>query len=142
MKKRLLTVLAVLAIALAVLWFQRGNLVLAAVKVMTDQRYDDIAPNREIPWEVSGGSATPETENRPPNIILIVADDLGYNDISTFGGGVTEGFKTPGIDRLAEEGVVFSQAYSGASTCAPSRAMLMTGRYPTRTGFELSLIHI
>ena len=138
MKKRLLTVLAVLAIALAVLWFQRGNLVLAAVKVMTDQRYDEIAPNRAIPWEVSGGSATPETENRPPNIILIVADDLGYNDISAFGGGVTEGFKTPGIDRLAEEGVVFSQAYSGASTCAPSRAMLMTGRYPTRTGFEFT----
>ncbi|MDA9836238.1 sulfatase-like hydrolase/transferase [Luminiphilus sp.] len=138
MKKRLLTVLALLAIALAVFWFQRGNLVLAAVKVMTDQRYDDIAPNRAIPWEVSGGSVTPETENRPPNIILIVADDLGYNDISTFGGGVTEGFKTPGIDRLAEEGVVFSQAYSGASTCAPSRAMLMTGRYPTRTGFEFT----
>ena len=138
MKKRLLTVLAVLAIALAVLWFQRGNLVLAAVKAMTDQRYDDIAPNRAIPWEVSGGSATPETKNRPPNIILIVADDLGYNDISAFGGGVTEGFKTPGIDRLAEEGVVFSQAYSGASTCAPSRAMLMTGRYPTRTGFEFT----
>ena len=138
MKKKLLTVLAALVIVLAVLWFQRGNLVLGAVKVMTDQRYDDIAPNRAIPWEMSGGSATPETENRPPNIILIVADDLGYNDISTFGGGVTEGFKTPGIDRLAEEGVVFSQAYSGASTCAPSRAMLMTGRYPTRTGFEFT----
>jgi uncharacterized sulfatase len=121
-----------------VLWFQRGNLVLGAVKVMTDQRYDDIAPNREISWEVSDGPAMPDAETRPPNIILIVADDLGYNDISTFGGGVTEGFKTPGIDRLADEGVVFSQAYSGASTCAPSRAMLMTGRYPTRTGFEFT----
>jgi uncharacterized sulfatase len=138
MNKRLLTVLAVLAVVTAVLWFQRGNLVLGAVKVMTDQRYDDIAPNREISWEVSDGSAMPDAETRPPNIILIVADDLGYNDISTFGGGVTEGFKTPGIDRLADEGVVFSQAYSGASTCAPSRAMLMTGRYPTRTGFEFT----
>ena len=138
MNKRLLTVLAVLAVVTAVLWFQRGNLVLGAVKVMTDQRYDDIAPNREISWEVSDGSAMPDAETRPPNIILIVADDLGYNDISTFGGGVIEGFKTPGIDRLADEGVVFSQAYSGASTCAPSRAMLMTGRYPTRTGFEFT----
>jgi uncharacterized sulfatase len=138
MNKRLLTVLAVLAVVTAVLWFQRGNLVLGAVKVMTDQRYDDIAPNREISWEVSDGSAMPDAETRPPNIVLIVADDLGYNDISTFGGGVTEGFKTPGIDRLADEGVVFSQAYSGASTCAPSRAMLMTGRYPTRTGFEFT----
>jgi uncharacterized sulfatase len=133
-----LAVLAVLAVVTAVLWFQRGNLVLGAVKVMTDQRYDDIAPNREISWEVSDGSAMPDAETRPPNIVLIVADDLGYNDISTFGGGVTEGFKTPGIDRLADEGVVFSQAYSGASTCAPSRAMLMTGRYPTRTGFEFT----
>lgn len=141
MNKKLLKVLAVLAVlgvVAAVLWFQRGNLVLGAVKVMTDQRYDDIAPNREISWEVSDGSAMPDAETRPPNIILIVADDLGYNDISTFGGGVTEGFKTPGIDRLADEGVVFSQAYSGASTCAPSRAMLMTGRYPTRTGFEFT----
>ena len=138
MNKKLLTVLAVLGVVTAVLWFQRGNLVLGAVKVMTDQRYDDIAPNREISWEVSDGSAMPDAETRPPNIILIVADDLGYNDISTFGGGVTEGFKTPGIDRLADEGVVFSQAYSGASTCAPSRAMLMTGRYPTRTGFEFT----
>jgi arylsulfatase A-like enzyme len=138
MNKKLLTVLAVLAVVTAVLWFQRGNLVLGAVKVMTDQRYDDIAPNREISWEVSDGPAMPDAETRPPNIILIVADDLGYNDISTFGGGVTEGFKTPGIDRLADEGVVFSQAYSGASTCAPSRAMLMTGRYPTRTGFEFT----
>lgn len=138
MNKKLLTVLAVLAVATVVLWFQRGNLVLGAVKVMTDQRYDEIAPNREISWDVSSGPAKIDTEDPPPNIILIVADDLGYNDISTFGGGVTEGFKTPGIDRLAEEGVVFSQAYSGASTCAPSRAMLMTGRYPTRTGFEFT----
>ena len=72
-----------------------------------------------------------------PNIILIVADDLGYNDISTFGGGVG-GMQTPGIDRLAAEGAVFTQSYSGASTCAPSRAMMMTGRYPTRTGFEFT----
>ena len=138
MNKKLLTVLAVLAVATVVLWFQRGNLVLGAVKVMTDQRYDEIAPNREISWDVLSGPAKIDIEDPPPNIILIVADDLGYNDISTFGGGVTEGFKTPGIDRLAEEGVVFSQAYSGASTCAPSRAMLMTGRYPTRTGFEFT----
>ena len=69
---------------------------------------------------------------RPPNIILIVADDLGYNDISTFGGGLGRWsrVKTPHIDQLAADGVVFTQSYSGAGTCAPSRAMLMTGRYP------------
>ena len=76
---------------------------------------------------------------RPPNVILIVADDLGYNDISTFGGGVAGGaVRTPNIDRLAAEGAVFEQSYSGASTCAPSRAMMMTGRYPTRTGYEFT----
>tara|TARA_B100001063_G_scaffold175786_1_gene164744 strand:- start:4407 stop:5921 length:1515 start_codon:yes stop_codon:yes gene_type:complete len=74
--------------------------------------------------------------DRPPNIVLIVADDLGYNDISTFGGGVAGGqLQTPHIDALAEQGAVFTQSYSGSSTCAPSRAMLMTGRYPSRTGF-------
>ena len=73
--------------------------------------------------------------SNPPNIILIVADDLGYNDISTFGGGLIE---TPNIDQLAAEGAVFTQSYSGASTCAPSRAMMLTGRYPTRTGFEFT----
>ena len=65
-----------------------------------------------------------------------MADDLGYNDISTFGGGVAGGrLQTPHIDALAAQGAVFTQSYSGASTCAPSRAMLMTGRYPSRTGF-------
>ena len=70
--------------------------------------------------------------------MLIVADDLGYNDISTFGGGVGGSLQTPHIDQLAAQGAVFSQSYSGASTCAPSRAMMMTGRYPTRTGFSFT----
>ncbi len=45
---------------------------------------------------------------------------------------------TPNIDRLAKQGAIFTRAYSGSSTCAPSRAMIMTGRYPTRTGFEFT----
>lgn len=74
-------------------------------------------------------------------MIFILFDDLGYNDLSTFGGGVAGGrVPTPNIDRLAAQGAVFNQAYSGTSTCAPSRAMLMTGRYPTRTGFEFTPI--
>ncbi|HCS26550.1 MAG TPA: sulfatase, partial [Spongiibacteraceae bacterium] len=83
-------------------------------------------------------AATPVDE-RPPNVVLIVADDLGYNDISTFGGGVAGGrVHTPSIDQLAADGAVFRQAYAGSATCAPSRAMIMTGRYPTRTGFEFT----
>ncbi|WP_299768894.1 sulfatase [uncultured Pseudoteredinibacter sp.] len=100
------------------------------------------AETRELPWQQGPAASEVPANERPPNIILIVADDLGYNDISTLGGGVsrTDGsiVQTPGIDQLAADGVVFNQSYSGASTCAPSRAMLMTGRYPTRTGFEFT----
>jgi len=84
-----------------------------------------------------GSNRAQEPEADAPNIVFILADDLGYNDISTFGGGLAGGaVPTPNIDRLAAEGAVFTNAYSGTGTCAPSRAMLMTGRYPTRTGFE------
>ena len=99
----------------------------------------DVGPSREVNWEV--GPSIPEmpVEDRPPNIVFILLDDFGYNDLSTFGGGVAGGkVATPNIDRLAAEGAIYTQAYSGSGTCAPSRAMLMTGRYPTRTGFEFT----
>ena len=99
----------------------------------------EVSENRPIEW--LPGPATPASDRSegPPNIIFILADDLGYNDISTFGGGVAGGAApTPNIDRLAAEGAVFTNAYSGTGTCAPSRAMLMTGRYSTRTGFEFT----
>ena len=118
-------------------WFKRVDIILALAKYKTSQRYADVAPTREIPWQQGPAEAVQTAGERPPNIILIVADDLGYNDISSFGGGIGS-LKTPGIDRLAAEGAVFTQSYSGASTCAPSRAMMMTGRYPTRTGFEFT----
>ena len=63
-------------------------------------------------------------ENRKPNIIYILADDLGYGDLSCYG---QRKFKTPNIDRLAAEGVKFTQHYSGSTVCAPSRCSLMTG---------------
>ena len=59
-----------------------------------------------------------------PNIILIQADDLGYGDLSAYGQAK---FPTPGIDRLAREGIRFTNYYSGSTVCAPSRAALMTG---------------
>jgi arylsulfatase A-like enzyme len=71
--------------------------------------------------------------------VFILVDDLGINDLSTFGGGLAGGrVPTPNIDALAARGAIFSTAYSGTGTCAPSRAMLLTGRYPTRTGFEFT----
>ena len=94
-----------------------------------------VGPTVDIAWE-RGPDVAPDGE-RPPNIVFILADDLGINDISTFGGGLAGGaVPTPNIDRLAAQGAMFTQSYAGNATCAPSRAMLMTGRYPTRTGFE------
>ena len=113
-----------------------GAAILTGVKLRTQFFDEVVAPPRDIAWQ--SGPAVPAAlaADRPPNIVLIVADDLGYNDISTFGGGVAGGqLQTPHIDDLAEQGAVFTQSYSGSSTCAPSRAMLMTGRYPSRTGF-------
>lgn len=98
----------------------------------------DVVENRPITW-LAGPAAPVDRSEGPPNIVFILADDLGYNDISTFGGGLAGGaVPTPNIDRLAADGAVFTNAYSGTGTCAPSRAMLMTGRYPTRTGFEFT----
>lgn len=94
-----------------------------------------VAPNREVVWEKGPETASAPEGQRPPNIVVILADDLGFNDISYYGGGIVE---TPNIDALARDGANFSTAYSGTAACAPSRAMIMTGRYGTRTGFEFT----
>ena len=132
MKKFVIAALVVIITVGSLAWFKRTDILLGIVKYRFAAT--DVGPNRSIPWQKAPLAPNDDGEN-PPNIILIVADDLGYNDISTFGGGLIE---TPSIDQLAAEGAVFTQSYSGASTCAPSRAMMMTGRYPTRTGFEFT----
>ena len=97
---------------------------------------DPIGPPREMVW--AAGPETPEGRGDRPNIILIVADDLGWNDITLHGGVAGGTVPTPHIDRLAREGVQLTNAYAASGTCAPSRAALMTGRYPTRFGFEFT----
>lgn len=67
----------------------------------------------------------------PPNILLIVADDLGYGDLACFG---HEEIRTPHLDRLAAEGMRLTHCYSSSAVCSPARAGLMTGRTPHRTG--------
>lgn len=95
-----------------------------------------IAANRDIVW--APGPAQAPTGNRPPNIIVIVADDLGFNDISINGGGVAGIVQTPNIDAIGRTGVIVDQGYTSNATCSPSRAAIMTGRYPTRFGFEFT----
>jgi arylsulfatase A-like enzyme len=100
-----------------------------------------VAPNRPVEW-AEGPSVAPAGQ-RPPNIILIVADDLGINDVAAEGPGtgVAGGLvPTPNIDAIAHQGVDFTVAYAANATCSPSRAALMTGRYPTRFGFEFTAV--
>ncbi len=75
-------------------------------------------------------------KRRKPNFIIVMCDDLGYGDISCLGGSIP----TPNIDRMAREGVTLSNYYSPANLCTPSRAGLLTGRYPVRTGLGYGVI--
>src|SRR5215213_8538740 len=81
-------------------------------------------------FAISGDFAMSET-HRPPNVILLLADDLGYGDLACFG---HPKFKTPNLDRMAAEGARLTQFNTPAPFCAPTRASLMTGRYPFRCG--------
>lgn len=140
--KKLITGAVVLGIVIGVMFVNRfalmswaaaygamGFLAKLAEPILTTQPVDWTAP----PPTLDDDNA------RPPNIIVILADDLGWNDISFYGGGVGGGaVQTPNIDRIAAEGVHFSNGYAGNATCAPSRAALLTGRYPTRYGFEFT----
>lgn len=74
---------------------------------------------------------------RKPNFIVILADDLGYGDFSITG---SRAIRTPHIDRMAQDGLLMSDAYASANICTPSRAGLLTGRYPIRTGLGWQVI--
>ncbi|MCL9998609.1 MAG: sulfatase [Erythrobacter sp.] len=120
-------------------WLNRNTIIQAIALNRAKANRIEAGPTRPVSWDQGPTQATAPLADRPPNIVFILLDDLGYNDITTFGGGIAGGkVPTPNIDRLAAQGAIFSQAYSGTGTCAPSRAMLMTGRYPTRTGFEFT----
>jgi len=73
------------------------------------------------------------TAERPPNVILIVADDLGYADVGVYG---AKGFSTPNLDRLAHGGIRFTDFHVAQAVCSASRAAIMTGCYPNRIGIE------
>ena len=72
-----------------------------------------------------------KAEPRPPNIVFILADDLGWMDLGCYGNRFNE---TPNIDRLASEGMRFTQFYAAAPVCSPTRASILSGKYPARLG--------
>ncbi|MBW2314246.1 MAG: sulfatase-like hydrolase/transferase [Deltaproteobacteria bacterium] len=98
-----------------------------------------VGPHQEVAWSTGVDPQGRTPAERPPNIVLILADDLGWNDLTFNGGGVAGGtVPTPHIDSIAAEGVSFTNGYAANGTCAPSRAALMSGRYGTRFGFEFT----
>jgi arylsulfatase A-like enzyme len=78
--------------------------------------------------------ASPEAQaQRPPNVVLVMMDDVGYGDLSSYG---ALDVRTPNIDRLAREGVRLTDAYANGPACTPTRAALISGRYQQRVGLE------
>ena len=84
-----------------------------------------------VPAHAAAPDPAPGPAKRPPNIVQIVADDLGYDDLSCYG---APKLKTPNIDKLAAQGVRFTNYYAPSPTCTPTRAALMTGCYAQRVG--------
>ena len=86
-----------------------------------------------MPLLLGTSSSRPEQGQQPPrrpNILLIVADDLGYGELGAYGQTFVE---TPHIDALARDGLRFTQFYSGSAVCAPARSVLLTGQHSGRT---------
>jgi N-acetylgalactosamine-6-sulfatase len=77
----------------------------------------------------SHDNSSQQTSNQQPNIILILADDLGYGDLGCYG---SQRIETPAIDQMAQEGKKLTQFYAGSAVCTPTRVSIMTGRYPLR----------
>ena len=75
------------------------------------------------------GCHSPEELSKPPNIVFILADDLGWSQLGCYGGAA---YRTPNIDQLAAEGIRFTQAYAAAAVCSPTRAAIMSGEHPAR----------
>ena len=128
---RLLIVFILIVIAIGI-WFSQNWYKMP--KYISNLKNPTIE-NVKTEWENG-----PETRtNFKPNIIVVLVDDLGFNQISSYGGGMSNGnFKTPNIDNLAKDGVLCTNGYSSSPICSPSRASLLTGRFATRFGYEFT----
>jgi len=136
---------ACLILCAAAIFFEvlrRNEVVRGVLRILFRKWNEKILPCQPVHWLENYDSKeeilqnlrfTDEFQGERPNILLIVADDLGVNDLS---GGA--GVFTPNVDSIAHNGLNFTQAYASQSTCAPSRAALFTGRYPTNIGFEFT----
>ena len=136
--KKLILIGLFISLILVIAWQNRVNLLMVGLPVLLDIT-DPISKENPVNWSSGPNESNSEPSERPPNIILILADDMGFNDLSLYNGGAGDGsLMTPNIDALGLEGVVFDNGYAANAVCAPSRASIMTGRYSTRFGFEFT----
>ena len=137
--KRLLSILTLFALLSFFAWNNRVNIVVWALPKILDITNPVLSVGSSN-WQKGPDSKT--INDTRPNIILILADDLGFNDVSLYNGGAADGsLMTPNIDAIAQDGVLFENGYAANAICAPSRASIMTGRYSTRFGFEFTPIY-
>ena len=115
LRKKLLIALGVLALLLGTAYVNRIHILKYSLGWYTDIKYPR-GPNQPVPWEKGPDTALRPLAQRPPNVIVILADDLGINDVTTHGGGYgAEKVGTPNIDDLANQGVRFDRGYSAAA---------------------------
>ena len=136
-----LKIFAAIIVLIVVAAWSAWRLIPVQILVIANRLVHPVAPNWPVHW-AQGPQVAPARE-RPPNIVLILADDLGINDITAegLGTGVAGGLvPTPNIDAIAHQGADFTTGYAANATCSPSRAALMTGRYPQRFGFEFTAV--
>jgi arylsulfatase A-like enzyme len=88
---------------------------------------------------VGVGSFRTAAETRRPNVVLLLVDDMGWMDCGAYG---SRYYETPHIDRLAERGMLFTDAYAANPLCSPTRASILTGKYPARLGITSAVGHL
>ena len=134
MKKKLLITLGIITLIgiIGGIWFSNNWHRLPSI---IREFKNPVAENQPTAWQ---DGPTTRTSDKP-NIVVIMVDDLGFNEVSSYGGGLANGqLKTPNIDQLAADGVLCTNGYSATAVCSPSRAALLTGRFATRFGYEFT----
>jgi len=136
MMRKIIWILGILIIVVGIAWMNRIDILMQVLRVKVYMG-QSIGPHKEVMWEKGPMTSSESLSQRKPNIVVILADDLGFNDISFYARDKSRAtLNTPHIDALAQQGIAFTKAYASSPTCAPSRAAIMTGRYPTRFGYE------
>lgn len=136
--KKLVVGIIVIALLSALVWQQRIELLVWGAPKLR-QVISPIPGNVPTSWTKGPDAPGASPVERPPNIILILTDDMGFNDVSLYNGGAGDGsVMTPNIDAIARQGVTLTNGYAANAVCAPSRASILTGRYSTRFGFEFT----